>query len=104
MPTKEYVRERLIRIIREKAPAAITRRELEHRLVGCGYNRETVRGEISLLLSQNYIARLGAPRHDDKGNVIGYGKRGDPERFIISGGWPADKCPLCGSLITLETQ
>ncbi len=80
MPNKQYIRERVIRLIQERAP--IARRTLEKTFPTSlrGMASEAVSG----LINENYIA------------ITGRGKRGDPEVIVQSGGWPARKCPLCG--------
>ena len=81
MPNKEVVRARVIRLIQENAP--VFRRTLEQLFAAS--TRGIAKQVISDLLSDNYIA------------VTGTGRRGSPETIVLSAGWPAAKCPMCGS-------
>lgn len=83
MPTKQVVRERVIRLIKERAP--VTRRSLERAFATS--TRETAKQVISDLIGDNWVA------------VVGTGRRGSPEKIVLSGGWPAERCPLCGKTI-----
>ena len=81
MPNKQVIRARVIRLIQTKAP--VFRRNLEKAFAGS--TRGLAKQVISELLSENYII------------VVGTGRRGNPEKIVLSAGWPAAKCPMCGS-------
>lgn len=80
MPIKQVIRERVVRLIREKSP--IFKRSLEQLFAGS--TRKLAEQVISDLLSENYIVEVGT------------GRRGNPKKIIVSAGWPLDKCPMCG--------
>ena len=83
MPNKEVIRLRVIRLIKERAP--VTRRSLERAFAPS--TREIAKQVIADLIGDNWAA------------VTGTGRRGSPEKIALSGGWPADRCPLCGGIV-----
>ena len=80
MPSKLSIRERVIRLVQDRAP--IARRNLEYAFAAS--TREMAKRAISDLLSDNYIA------------ITGTGRRGSPEIVVLSAGWKPGKCPMCG--------
>lgn len=48
--------------------------------------RKQIVKELSVLLGEGYVIRLGT------------GRRGDPFRIVLSATWPHNKCPLCGHI------
>ena len=85
MPTNDYVRERIIRIMDSvtKPPnyGEFTRRELRN-LFGHTY-RKQVDDMIGQLLSEGVLFSLGT------------GRSGDPVKIIMNRNYPSHICPLC---------
>jgi len=75
-------RELIIRLLKAMGTGFLYERDIPNRL-GSSRRKEAI-AELSTLLSEGYILRLGT------------GHRGDPFRIMLSGTWPFNKCPLCG--------
>lgn len=76
-------RELLIRLLRDIPNGGFLYERAIPRMVASSRRRQVMK-ELSLLLSEGFINRLGT------------GKRGDPHRIVLSAIWPFNKCPLCG--------
>jgi hypothetical protein len=83
-------RELLIRLLKAMDAGFLYERDIPNRL-GSSRRKEAI-AELSVLLSEGYIIRLGT------------GHRGDPFRIILSGTWPFNKCPLCGHVAFPNTS
>ena len=86
MPKQYYkpgIRERLIRKLKSMGSQGYLFERTLLRQLG-GRERPQIAEELSSLLSEGFVHRLGT------------GRRGDPFRLILSGTWPFNKCPLCG--------
>lgn len=83
MPRHNYIRLRLIEIIRANAP--IVRRTILRKFNTS--DRPQANNELSLLLSEGFA------------HTIGRGIKGNPETIILGASWPADLCPLCRQTI-----
>ncbi len=81
MPTNDYVRERLIRLVRSQPKLEITRRSLIRLFDSSA--RVQVDYQIGLLISDGVFI------------LTGLGRRGDPEKVSPGPNFPARRCPFC---------
>jgi hypothetical protein len=79
------VKEKLAQLFQGMVPGArVSERELERQFSSAKRAQKEVHNQLSNLLSEGYILRLGT------------GHRGNPFRYILSLTWPYNKCPFCG--------
>ena len=76
-------REILIRMLQEMPEGGFIYERAIPRLVSSSRRKQIIK-ELSTLLGEGYVVRLGT------------GRRGDPHRIVLSATWPFNKCPLCG--------
>lgn len=87
MPTDAYIRERLVKIIREQPNQQMKRRALLKR-IGATYRNQAAE-QISVLLSSGFLLPYGS------------GTRGDPKFIIVNNTYPSNNCPCCGQSLNL---
>lgn len=78
-------REVLIRILRGIPDSGFMYERAIPRAVSASRRKQIVK-ELSTLLGEGYVIRLGT------------GRRGDPHRIVLNVTWPFNKCPLCGHI------